>query len=56
SKASGYKFCIDGIMGGSIGLGNGYVDWCALLYLILAKETLHALHPNIITIAEDVSN
>ncbi|GKE24629.1 1,4-alpha-glucan-branching enzyme 3, chloroplastic/amyloplastic, partial [Tanacetum coccineum] len=40
---------------GSIGLGNGYVDWSALLYLILAKETLHALHPNIITIAEDAT-
>ena len=26
-----------------------------MLYLILANEILHALHPNIVTIAEDVS-
>lgn len=25
------------------------------MYLILANEILHALHPNIVTIAEDVS-
>ncbi|XP_031286546.1 1,4-alpha-glucan-branching enzyme 3, chloroplastic/amyloplastic [Pistacia vera] len=29
------------------------VDKDALLYLILANEILHALHPNIVTIAED---
>lgn len=34
---------------------NQYVDKDALLYLILANEILHVLHPNIITIAEDVS-
>ncbi|PWA59165.1 1,4-alpha-glucan-branching enzyme 3, chloroplastic/amyloplastic [Artemisia annua] len=34
---------------------NQYVDRSALLYLILANETLHALHPNIITIAEDAT-
>lgn len=32
------------------------VDKDALLYLILANEILHALHPNIVTIAEDVSD
>ncbi|KAJ8766538.1 hypothetical protein K2173_023785 [Erythroxylum novogranatense] len=32
---------------------NQYVDKDALLYLILANELLHFLHPNIITIAED---
>ncbi|GJY24052.1 1,4-alpha-glucan-branching enzyme 3, chloroplastic/amyloplastic, partial [Tanacetum coccineum] len=42
-------------MGGSIGMSNEYVDLSALLYLILANETLQALYPNIITIAEDVS-
>ncbi|GKA81453.1 1,4-alpha-glucan-branching enzyme 3, chloroplastic/amyloplastic, partial [Tanacetum coccineum] len=30
-------------------------DRSALLYLILANETLHSLHPNIITIAEDAT-
>lgn len=35
---------------------NQYVDKDALLYLILANEILHALHPDIITIAEDVRN
>ncbi|KAK4795771.1 hypothetical protein SAY86_028097 [Trapa natans] len=34
---------------------NQYVDRDALLYLILANDILHALHPNIITIAEDTS-
>ncbi|KAH9651980.1 SBE3 [Citrus sinensis] len=34
---------------------NQYVDKDALLYLILANEILHALHPNIITIAEDAT-
>lgn len=34
---------------------NQYVDRDALMYLILANEILHVLHPNIITIAEDVS-
>ncbi|XP_038996187.1 1,4-alpha-glucan-branching enzyme 3, chloroplastic/amyloplastic [Hibiscus syriacus] len=34
---------------------NQYVDKDALMYLILANEILHALHPNIITIAEDVT-
>ncbi|KDP39169.1 hypothetical protein JCGZ_00926 [Jatropha curcas] len=34
---------------------NQYVDRDALLYLILANELLHALHPNIITIAEDAT-
>lgn len=34
---------------------NQYVDKDALLYLILANEILHVLHPNIITIAEDVN-
>ncbi|KAL8127331.1 1,4-alpha-glucan-branching enzyme 3, chloroplastic/amyloplastic [Apium graveolens] len=35
---------------------NQYVDKDALLYLILANEILHVLHPNIITIAEDATN
>ncbi|KAI5658445.1 hypothetical protein M9H77_27238 [Catharanthus roseus] len=34
---------------------NQYVDKDALLYLILANEIIHVLHPNIITIAEDLS-
>ncbi|KAJ9182628.1 hypothetical protein P3X46_006602 [Hevea brasiliensis] len=34
---------------------NQYVDKDALLYLILANELLHTLHPNIITIAEDAT-
>ncbi|KAL3508461.1 hypothetical protein ACH5RR_027862 [Cinchona calisaya] len=34
---------------------NQYVDKDAFLYLILANETLHTLHPNIITIAEDAT-
>ncbi|GKD42041.1 1,4-alpha-glucan-branching enzyme 3, chloroplastic/amyloplastic, partial [Tanacetum coccineum] len=34
---------------------NKYVDRSTLLYLILANETLYALHPNIITIAEDAT-
>ncbi|XP_024960651.1 1,4-alpha-glucan-branching enzyme 3, chloroplastic/amyloplastic [Cynara cardunculus var. scolymus] len=34
---------------------NQYVDRAALLYLILANEILHDLHPNIITIAEDAT-
>ena len=34
---------------------NQYVDKDALIYLILANEMLHELHPDIITIAEDVS-
>ncbi|KAJ4835690.1 1,4-alpha-glucan-branching enzyme 3, chloroplastic/amyloplastic [Turnera subulata] len=34
---------------------NQYVDRDALLYLILANELLHALHPKIITIAEDAT-
>ncbi|XP_071730229.1 1,4-alpha-glucan-branching enzyme 3, chloroplastic/amyloplastic [Rutidosis leptorrhynchoides] len=34
---------------------NQYVDRAALLYLILANEILHSLHPNIITIAEDAT-
>lgn len=34
---------------------NQYVDKEALLYLMLANEMLHELHPEIITIAEDVS-
>lgn len=33
---------------------NQYVDKDALLYLIAANEMLHLLHPNVITIAEDV--
>ncbi|GAB4849627.1 1,4-alpha-glucan-branching enzyme 3, chloroplastic/amyloplastic [Ancistrocladus abbreviatus] len=35
---------------------NQYVDRDALIYLILANDILHILHPNIITIAEDVTN
>ncbi|KAL0000770.1 hypothetical protein SO802_014551 [Lithocarpus litseifolius] len=34
---------------------NQYVDRDALLYLILANEILHVLHPNIVTIAEDAT-
>ncbi|KAH7843944.1 hypothetical protein Vadar_022665 [Vaccinium darrowii] len=34
---------------------NQYVDKDALMYLILANEILHALHPNIITVAEDAT-
>ncbi|KAH9622869.1 hypothetical protein KSS87_007872 [Heliosperma pusillum] len=34
---------------------NQYVDRDALMYLILANDILHALHPNIITIAEDAT-
>ncbi|KAL4580076.1 hypothetical protein LXL04_016253 [Taraxacum kok-saghyz] len=34
---------------------NQYVDRDALLYLILANEILHTLHPKIITIAEDAT-
>ncbi|KAD4178773.1 hypothetical protein E3N88_27364 [Mikania micrantha] len=34
---------------------NQYVDRSAILYLILANEILHTLHPNIITIAEDAT-
>uniref|UniRef100_A0A2P2LZE8 Glycosyl hydrolase family 13 catalytic domain-containing protein n=1 Tax=Rhizophora mucronata TaxID=61149 RepID=A0A2P2LZE8_RHIMU len=34
---------------------NQYVDKDAFLYLILANELLHFLHPNIITIAEDAT-
>lgn len=34
---------------------NQYVDKDALLYLILVNELLHVLHPNILTIAEDVT-
>ncbi|KAG8365096.1 hypothetical protein BUALT_Bualt18G0068700 [Buddleja alternifolia] len=34
---------------------NQYVDTDALLYLILANEILHVLHPNVVTIAEDVT-
>ncbi|XP_058788144.1 1,4-alpha-glucan-branching enzyme 3, chloroplastic/amyloplastic [Vicia villosa] len=34
---------------------NQYVDKDALLYLIMANEILHVLHPNIITIAEDAT-
>ncbi|MBA0776883.1 hypothetical protein Gotri_011824, partial [Gossypium trilobum] len=34
---------------------NQYVDNDAVKYLILANEILHALHPNIITIAEDAT-
>ncbi|CAK9163920.1 unnamed protein product [Ilex paraguariensis] len=34
---------------------NQYVDKDALLYLIFANEILHALHPNIVTIAEDAT-
>lgn len=35
---------------------NQYVDQDALLYLILVNDILHGLHPNVVTIAEDVSN
>ncbi|PIA28857.1 hypothetical protein AQUCO_06600053v1 [Aquilegia coerulea] len=35
---------------------NQYVDKDALIYLILANEMLHYLHPNIITIAEDATH
>ncbi|XAR67435.1 1,4-alpha-glucan branching enzyme [Bertholletia excelsa] len=35
---------------------NQYVDKDALLYLILANDILHALHPHIITIGEDVTH
>ncbi|KAL7583525.1 1,4-alpha-glucan-branching enzyme 3, chloroplastic/amyloplastic [Lactuca sativa] len=34
---------------------NQYVDRDAILYLILANEILHTLHPKIITIAEDAT-
>ncbi|XP_058101264.1 1,4-alpha-glucan-branching enzyme 3, chloroplastic/amyloplastic isoform X2 [Magnolia sinica] len=34
---------------------NQYVDKDALMYLILANEMLHELHPNIVTIAEDAT-
>ncbi|KAL0320820.1 UNVERIFIED_CONTAM: 1,4-alpha-glucan-branching enzyme 3, chloroplastic/amyloplastic [Sesamum radiatum] len=34
---------------------NQYVDKDAFLYLILANEILHVIHPNIVTIAEDVT-
>ncbi|KAM7498912.1 hypothetical protein LguiA_023326 [Lonicera macranthoides] len=34
---------------------NQYVDRDALLYLILANEILHVVHPNIVTIAEDAT-
>ncbi|CAL5335654.1 unnamed protein product [Camellia sinensis] len=34
---------------------NQYVDKDALIYLILANEILHALHPSITTIAEDAT-
>ncbi|XP_047338104.1 1,4-alpha-glucan-branching enzyme 3, chloroplastic/amyloplastic [Impatiens glandulifera] len=34
---------------------NQYVDRDALLYLILANDILHAIHPNVITIAEDAT-
>ncbi|KAM0944591.1 putative 1,4-alpha-glucan branching enzyme [Dioscorea sansibarensis] len=34
---------------------NQYVDTDALIYLILANEMLHELHPDIITIAEDAT-
>ncbi|XP_075483299.1 1,4-alpha-glucan-branching enzyme 3, chloroplastic/amyloplastic [Primulina tabacum] len=34
---------------------NQYVDKDALLYLILANEILHVLHPDIVTIAEDAT-
>ncbi|KAI3466267.1 hypothetical protein Pfo_022930 [Paulownia fortunei] len=34
---------------------NQYVDKDALLYLILANEILHVLHPNVVMIAEDVT-
>ncbi|KAM7251117.1 hypothetical protein ACFE04_023000 [Oxalis oulophora] len=34
---------------------NQYVDKDAFIYLMLANEILHALHPNILTIAEDAT-
>ncbi|GFQ08880.1 1 4-alpha-glucan-branching enzyme 3 chloroplastic/amyloplastic [Phtheirospermum japonicum] len=34
---------------------NQYVDREALLYIMLANEILHEIHPNIVTIAEDAS-
>jgi 1,4-alpha-glucan branching enzyme len=34
---------------------NQYVDKDALIYLILANEMLHRLHPDIVTIAEDAT-
>lgn len=34
---------------------NQYVDKDALVYLTLANEILHVLHPNIVTIAEDAT-
>lgn len=34
---------------------NQYVDRDALIYLILANEMLHELHPDVITIAEDAT-
>ncbi|XP_040380868.1 1,4-alpha-glucan-branching enzyme 3, chloroplastic/amyloplastic isoform X2 [Oryza brachyantha] len=34
---------------------NQYVDKDALIYLIIANEMLHELHPDIITIAEDAT-
>ncbi|KAK9133303.1 hypothetical protein Scep_012831 [Stephania cephalantha] len=34
---------------------NQYVDKDALIYLAMANEMLHELHPNIITIAEDAT-
>ncbi|XP_068665109.1 1,4-alpha-glucan-branching enzyme 3, chloroplastic/amyloplastic [Aristolochia californica] len=34
---------------------NQYVDKDAVIYLILANEMLHELHPNIVTIAEDAT-
>uniref|UniRef100_A0A803LY39 Glycosyl hydrolase family 13 catalytic domain-containing protein n=1 Tax=Chenopodium quinoa TaxID=63459 RepID=A0A803LY39_CHEQI len=34
---------------------NQYVDRDALMYLIMANDILHVLHPNIITIAEDAT-
>ncbi|GFP87564.1 1 4-alpha-glucan-branching enzyme 3 chloroplastic/amyloplastic [Phtheirospermum japonicum] len=33
---------------------NHYVDREALLYIMLANEILHEIHPNIVTIAEDI--
>ncbi|CAN1149545.1 1,4-alpha-glucan-branching enzyme 3, chloroplastic/amyloplastic, partial [Linum perenne] len=35
---------------------NQYVDKDALQYLMFANELLHAIHPNIITIAEDATS
>ncbi|KAL3644109.1 1,4-alpha-glucan-branching enzyme 3, chloroplastic/amyloplastic [Castilleja foliolosa] len=34
---------------------NQYVDREALLYIMLANEILHEIHPNIVTIAEDAT-